>query len=527
MGLNGATTAPPRGALVSLPVGVVLALAGGLMLAAAFPPIDFGPSAPVGVALLSAALWRTRARRGVGLGLLAGLAFFLPLLSWMTVIGTDAWLMLSLWCAAWFMLLGAGTAVTSRLPLAPVWIAALWVLIEGLRGRIPWGGFPWGSLSFSQANTDVGAAAAVGGTALVSFAVALAGACLISFAVALSEGRWRRALGAATTIAAVLVLPGWLAPSATPPASGQQASVAIVQGGTPQSGMGAMDVRRAVLDNHVAQTLDLAAAIDRGEEVRPDFVLWPENSSDLDPFGDPQVALDITAAARAVGVPILVGAVTTVPDDPNLVWNVGIVWDPVTGPSQMYVKTHPVPFGEYIPFREQLAPLIGRFDRIPRDFAAGDLPGNLDIAGIDVGAVICFEIAYTDVVAQVVNGGAGLIAVQTNNATYGETAQPEQQLAIERMQATHTGRTVLVAATSGISAVITPDRAVTATMGMGEQGWMLATVDLVDEPTWGVTVGPALELTLGLLAALGIILSVVERRRHGSHRGSDAVDEIA
>jgi len=95
------------------------------------------------------------------------------------------------------------------------------------------------------------------------------------------------------------------------------------------------------------------------------------------------------------------------------------------------------------------------------------------------------------------------------------------------MQAAHTGRTVLVAATSGISAVITPDRAVTATMGMGEQGWMLATVDLVDEPTWGVTVGPALELTLGLLAALGIILSVVERRRHGSHRGSDAVDEIA
>ncbi len=236
------------------------------------------------------------------------------------------------------------------------------------------------------------------------------------------------------------------------------ATIALVQGGTPQVGMGAMDVRRAVLDNHVAQTLALGQAIDDGTVEQPAFVLWPENASDIDPFADAQAADAITAAARAVGAPILVGAVTSVPDNPAGVWNVGIVWDPVSGPTQMYIKTHPVPFGEYIPFRDLIAPVIGRFDRIPRDFIAGTEPGNLDIGGVAVGNVICFEIAYREVVDAVVDAGARVITVQTNNATYGGTSQPAQQLGIERIRAVEFGRSVLVAATSGITAVIAAGR---------------------------------------------------------------------
>lgn len=502
-----------RPALLRLPWAAALAVVGGVLLATAFPPVAFGPGAPVGVALITAAVWGGRLRRGVGLGLLSGLAFFVPLLSWMTIIGTDAWLLLALQCAAWSMLIGVGSVLATRVPLTPLWIAAWWVLVEGIRGRIPWGGFPWGSLSFSQPDTLLGDAAAIGGTALVTAAVAFIGAGLTTLAVEASRGRLRAALGTGVAISLVAVLIPLVAPLATPPVNGGTATVAIVQGGTPQMGMGALDVRRAVLDNHVAQTLDLAAAVERGEVEAPDFVLWPENSSDLDPFTDTTVATDISAAARAVGVPIVVGAVTTVPDDPDRVWNVGIVWTPEQGPTEMYIKTRPVPFGEFIPFREQLAPLIGRFDRVPRDFAAGDRPGNLTPGGVPIGDVICFEIAYSDVVAAVVDNGAEVITVQTNNATYGGTPQPEQQLAISRMRATETGRWVLVAATSGISAVISPDREVSDRMDVGEEGWKVTTVPLVTEPTWAVTSARFVEGALMIIALLLLPWTWWSRRR--------------
>ena len=496
--------------LLRLPAAIACALLAGVALWLAFPPVGFGLSAVAGVALLTAALWGARIRRGMGLGLLAGLVFFLLLLEWMRVIGLDAWLLLTLLCAAWIALLGAGTTLVCRLQGAPVWIAALWVLTESLRGAVPFGGFPWGSLAFAQPDTLLGEWARIGGSAASTFLVALVGAGLVALVLDIRAGYRTGAVAWVATIAAVGVVPLALSiPVAGDEVDGSPAAtIAIVQGGTPQVGMGAMDVRRAVLDNHVEQTLALAAAIDAGTAPAPDFVLWPENASDLDPFADPTAADAITVAARAVGVPILVGAVTAVPGNPDGVWNVGIVWDPESGPTQMYIKTHPVPFGEYVPFRTQLAGLIGRFDRVPRDFIPGSEPGNLEIGGVAVGNVICFEIAYREVVDAVVDGGARVITVQTNNATYGGTSQPAQQLGIERLRAIEYGRSVLVAATSGISAVIAPDGSITQQMGEETTGWLVADVPLRGELTWAARLGTAVQWGV-CLASLGSLAYAV------------------
>ena len=504
-----------------LPAASLTAALAGILLWLAFPPVGFGLAAVAGVALLTAALWGASVRRGLGLGAITGAVFSLLLLEWMRVIGPDAWLLLAALCATWITLIGAGTALVTRLPLAPVWVAAVWVLGEGLRARIPLGGFPWGNLSYAQADTALGDWAGLGGAAWTTFVVALIGAALVALARAAGR-RERRAVGGwAGAVAALVLLPLALTPVAAPPEEGT-AVVALVQGGTPQMGMGAMDVRRAVLDNHVRQTLDLAQAIDAGDVPRPAFVLWPENSSDIDPFADASAAAAITAAARAVGVPILVGAVTEVPGDPAGVWNVGIVWDPEAGPTQMYIKTHPVPFGEYVPFRDQLAELIGRFDRVPRDFRAGTEPGNLTIGGVEVGNVICFEIAYREVVDAVVEGGAQLITVQTNNATYGGTSQPAQQLGIERLRAAEFGRTVLVAATSGISAVIDADRSVSQSLQVGEEGWLVAEVPLHASLTPAARFGSAVELLLIVAALVAVTVSALRsrgRRRDVSRLG--------
>jgi apolipoprotein N-acyltransferase len=135
--------------------------------------------------------------------------------------------------------------------------------------------------------------------------------------------------------------------------------------------------------------------------------------------------------------------------------NRGIVWDPRTGPGEYYTKRHPVPFGEYLPMRDLLTKLITRFQRIPNDYLAGDRPGVLRLGPVSVGDVICFEVAYDGIVRDV--SGAGLLVVQTNNATYGRTSLPWQQVAMSRLRAVEHGRSVLVAATSGITAVIGPD----------------------------------------------------------------------
>jgi apolipoprotein N-acyltransferase len=393
------------------------------------------------------------------------------------------------------------------------------VLEETIRGRIPFGGFPWGNLAFAQPDVMLAEWARVGGTPLVTFLVALIGSALVPVAISVRRREIRPAAAWLAVVIAVSVLP-----LALPTTDGgdlvggpAEATIALVQGGTPQTGMGAMDVRRAVLDNHVAQTMLLAAAINSGDQPRPAFVLWPENASDIDPFADADAADAISAAAKAVGAPILVGAVTSVPGNPDGVWNVGIVWDPDAGPTQMYIKTHPVPFGEYIPFRDLVASLIGRFDRVPRDFIPGTEPGNLEIGGVAVGNVICFEIAYGEVVDAVVDGGARVLTVQTNNATYGDTSQPAQQLGIERMRAIESGRSLLVASTSGISAVVTSAGGIEQSLDEGVQGWLMADVPLRGEQTLATRAGHLLEFLLCLVAVAAILLgaswSRVSRRR--------------
>ena len=123
----------------------------------------------------------------------------------------------------------------------------------------------------------------------------------------------------------------------------------------------------------------------------------------------------------------------------DTVRNVGIVWDPGTGPGERYVKRHPVPFGEYIPLRPLARAVSREVDRVGRDFVGGDRPGRLTVGPVTVGDVICFEVAYDGLVRDV--AGADLLVVQTNNATFGRSAETWQQLAMGRLRAVEHGRT--------------------------------------------------------------------------------------
>ena len=235
-------------------------------------------------------------------------------------------------------------------------------------------------------------------------------------------------------------------------------------------------------------------------------MVWPENASDIDPFTDPAAYDAIDGAVRDVGVPVLVGAVLQGPGEK--ISNAGIVWDPVTGPGERYVKRHPVPFGEYIPFRSLVRRVTSKVDLVPRDFVAGNEVGVLDVGPVRLGDVICFEVVYDDLVRDAVRAGGRLLVVQTNNATFGRSPQTEQQLAMSRLRAVEHGRAVAVAATSGISAVVRPDGSLAHRSQVFSRDVSVTEVPLGDTQTPATRVGAWPELLLSLLAAAAVVAGV-------------------
>ncbi len=503
-----------------------VAAAGGLALYLAFPGHDLYWLAVLGPAALALAVRGERARSGAWLGLVLGLVFLVPLLSWTGIyVGAFPWLVLAVFEALYFALLGGALAATSRLPAWPLWAAALWVGAEALRGRQPLGGFPWGRLGFSQADGPFTALAAYGGVPLVSFAVALTGTLLAAGLVGLHRATRRPGERRAGRRGAALALVGALAvplvavlaelplAGSSLTAGGPDRTVAVIQGNVPRAGLDFNAQRRAVLDNHADQTLELAAAVARGEAAQPDLVIWPENSSDIDPYTNADAARVITRAAVAIDAPILVGAVVQLPGE--YVANTAIVWDPVTGPGDTYVKRHPVPLAEYVPARpffRFFSPLV---DRVT-DFVHGTEVGILDVGGARVGDVICFEVAYDGLVSDVVDAGAGMLVVQTNNATFGYTDESAQQLAMSRLRAVEYGRTVVVAATSGISAVVAPDGSLVQRSELFTADTFVEEIAQRDSSTVAERLGAAPEwvlTALGAGAVLAVAFPALARRR--------------
>jgi apolipoprotein N-acyltransferase len=460
---------PTAGPLVPILVAVPQVVVAGFVSRLGFPDPGWWPLAVLGPALWFVALSGRRVRPAAGLGLLYGLAFFIPLLHWSGIyVGNLPWLALSTLQALYLAVLGGLLALAvpragegrGRAAAGTVVVAALWVGQEALRDRTPFGGFPWARLAFSQSGSPLERLAALGGAPLVTFAVAWCAAWLALAVVRLTRppaalpAGPTRPMRAVTALvgAAVVALVGLAVPL---PTSGRSVQVAGIQGDVPEPGLEFNARRRAVLDNHAAETRRLAAHVAAGTSPRPDLVIWPENSSDLDPYLVPDARAAISGAVDAIGVPTLVGAVLQRPT--GKLTNASIVWTPGGGPGAMYAKRHPVPFGEYIPYRSFFRRLNSKVDLVRQDFAPGTGVGALDVGPARVGVSICFEVAYDDLVRDTVRDGADLLVVQTNNATFGYTDEAVQQLAMSRLRAIEHGRAVAHVSTVGVSALILPD----------------------------------------------------------------------
>jgi len=499
----------------------------GVAVYAGFPPRGWWWLLVVGLVGLVYLLQDVSPRRAAGVGFVFGLGFMCTLLEWLSVLGPDVWLLVAVASAGFYALFGWAYARTRDLPGHLLWATALWVGMEYLRSQVPFGGFPWGRLAFATPDTPmlsfnrwIGVAATSG--------VMFLGACALGVAAhaAVVNGIGRR-LTYAAAIPVGLVVCGVVLPTGLASATGT-ATVAAVQGDVPGTGAESLGQQHEVTTNHAEATVDYAKQVDAGERPRPDLVIWPENSTDVDPFHNPDIYAAIDNAVRAIGVPTLIGAIVDGPGQGEA-QNVGLVWDPNDGPlPDRYVKRHLVPFGEYIPMRDLIAPLSSRLDQIGRDMQPGDEPGLLQVGPVLVGTMMCFDVAYDDTIADNAEDGADLMVVQTNNATYYGSAQPEQQWGIEQVRAVETGRDVVVASVNGISGFVSADGDVLQRTHSRDQQVLVQDVHLADGLTWGVRFGAWIERGLALLGLGAVVAAfVIGRPRRdadesGAHDDQDA-----
>jgi apolipoprotein N-acyltransferase len=504
---------------------ILLALAGGLLLALAFPPFGFWPLAAAGPALLTIALWRQRARTALAAGLAFGLAFFGLLVSWEVNLAWYVWAALAVAEALIFAVLAIGQWLLLRVRLWPVAVAGWWVLAEAIRDRWPWGGFPWGRLVMSQAEAPTVRWVGIGGPPFLSFLIALVGACLAWLVIGGAPGRpgapWLRGrVWPATGVAAsaALALSGALLPANQASPGEPSVEVAAIQGDVPHA-TNLPDLWRAttVTQNHVAATEKLAARIRRGAAAEPALVIWPENSSDEDPGYDAAIYNAISGAVAAIDRPVLVGTVLQ-----NPIRNAGQLWLPGKGPVAVYIKRRLVPFAEVIPFRSLIEKITSLPSSLqPYNFTPGHRAVVFHLGKIRLGDVICYEVSFDGLVSSEVAAGANILSVQTNDADMeidGQTAETLQQLAMARVRAIEHDRAVVVASTTGVSAIIAPDGALLKSTGTWQQAEIEARVPLRTYTTLADRLGgwPEAVLAWSTLAALGWVIGLEIRRRQSA-----------
>ncbi len=501
-------------------IALLLTAVSGPLLDAAFPDRSIWPLVFVGVGLNLIPLIGRGPCSAALLGFVGGMSFYLPLVSWSALyLGPLPWLALAVAESVFFALAAVAIALAyrwfpkawpgfiGRYVLLPVTVGGLWTARELIAGVWPYGGFAWGRLAQSQSESPLAPLVAWVGIAGLGFLIVTCVAITIEAFRDRSIRTLTRVVVPATLFAAMVAVPAW------PVESSGTLRVGAVQGNA-DAGYFAARSPGDNLRDHVAATAPL-----KGQDL--DLLVWPENASDLDPLTSRQAAATLDEVSRSVSAPLLVGAITT---RKGKFYNSALVWEAGRGATDIYDKKHPVPFGEYIPdraFWEPLAPdLIGL---VQRQYEIGKGDGVVNVAGIRAGVAICFDIADDALFDDMTRGGAQIVLAPTNNADFGRTDESAQQLAIARLRAIETGRTVVNISTVGTSAIIGPDGTTIDQVRPFTAAAMVAEVPLSTQTTPAMLLGNYLEFVVAAFGLASLILAFcwVERQGRASIAGAN------
>ena len=427
-------------------VALLLSAVSGVLLSAAFEPVGKWWVAPIAIAAHMYAL--SISQRKVISSFVFALSLNLIVLHWSsTFVGSIPWVILALGLSIFYLPL----ALVSKWGISAY--PLLYILLEELRNRFPFGGFGWVRIAYTQADSPYSKIAAIGGASALS-ALTLIIALIIFF-------------GFQKRFSLITFLPFLFLLIPINLSTVGNASVLMIQGNVPQMGLDFNSRAKAVFNNHFERTQDEIA-----RDPNVDLILWPENSVDVDPF----LNADVKKALDSIQQPLIIGAILS---KGNKTLNTSILWGGEL--PDTYIKQHLTPFGEYIPLRSLariVSPLVDDVD----DFSPGDQGKTFSIGDIKVAPVICYELIDDDLLHQA-TADSNILAVQTNSATFGMSAESAQQLSITRVRAIEHGRNIASVSTTGYSAIIDFSGTVIEQTSMATADTIRAEIGLIEGQT--------------------------------------------
>ena len=522
-----------RASLAHACADALVAAVAGVALYASFPPVGWWWLSIPALALYFSRVDQARAPRAAAVTVAFGMSMWLPLLDWipLSVGSRPPWFALALvqtlfllawvipvrWVQAW---------PWARGPLAQATVYALsWSGVEVARSRWPWSGFPWGSVALPQVDSPLGHLAPYGGTPVVACGVVFI-AVLVRRMFAHRDAATRDERWFSRPLLAAIALACYVTPAVIAlPNQAQEGflRVGVVQGDIALPGAQAYRREGEVTGNNARATMQLAR--ERQVSSHPiDLALWGEGSVDRDPLEFPGVAERINEASEAVGAPILMGYTNL--NERDRVKNWLAVWEPGVGVDEnaRYSKHVPVPFGEFIPFREFISSFATEVAQSSRDMEAGSEPPLMTVTARDGRAIplavgICFEAAYPTVIGQGVTLGGQMIVTPSNNYHFRSSGESAQQGQLLRMRAMEYSRSAIQASTTGHSYVIRPDGTVLSSTGTEQSATLVADVPLRSSMTLTARAGDRLPVAvLAAAAAIGLVGLAGAWRLHSQRR---------
>jgi len=439
------------------------AVLSGLLLAAAFPKWDQTYLLPLALVPLFWALKGRSRRAALGLGLAAGLAYFLGLLYWivyvtyvfgnmplplclLTLVLLSGYL--SLYRAAWAL----GVNWAEQRGFSVLWFApALWVALE-LGQTYIFSGFPWELLGTGLYRSPLLLQAAdLAGVYGLSFLVVLVNAAL--YLLLFPPAGRRRPL---RPLAAVgLILLAWvgygyfrLGAMARLTAESPKVKVAVIQGNIQQGEKWKKEMVQATLERYGELTRQVKAA---------HLIIWPETAAPFFYLRTPDLTAQVQDIARGSGGYLLFGApALELTTQGESIYNRAYLLNPQGEVAGYYDKAHLVPYGEYVPLKRYL-PFLGKITLMVGDLTPGEPGGVVSLPEGAVGPLVCFESIFPELSRAQVQNGARLLVNLTNDAWYGTTSAPYQSLAMAVVRCAETHVCMARAANTGISAFIGGD----------------------------------------------------------------------
>lgn len=451
----------------------------GVLMALAFPPADLGALAFFALAPLAIVFRSGRLRLIAAAAAAFGLVFFGMLLEWILLFGWAAFVSLIL-VQTWWVVVALVVAITLRDRLGPrLGVLAFPIGIvagEYLRAHLPFTGFTWGGLGYTQHDaTVILRLASYTGVWGISFLVAASGALVGEGIVRVRNG-WVKAVSP-MVIGSVVTLAVIALPMVEP--DGHEATIAAIQGNQPEDPSAPGSDDESVLLNHTALTATIPS--------RVSLVVWPEGAGGSDPLDRPELRVPLIEAIAATRAPFLVGARIEAGD--THFRNRSLFFESDGTLQDFYDKTRLVPYGEFVPGRRFLEPLFEQLQQVPKDGIPGTRLTIFEIPEGKFASVICFESTFPDLVASFVRKGAGFLTVITDNASFERTAASAQHLTFSQLRAAENRIWIAHVAVSGISGVVAPDGRVISRTELFEPATLVQKLKFATRPTlyarWG------------------------------------------